>query len=118
TRGERGLEVLIEPISGFLVPIFFVVMGMRTDLAALARPSSIALALALTAAAVVGKQACALATGRGVDRLTVGIGMMPRGEVSLIFASIGQRATIDGAPLVDERAFSAIVAVVLLTTMI
>ena len=56
------------------------------------------LALALTIAAIAGKQVCSLGAGKGVDRLTVGIGMVPRGEVGLIFANIGQSLTIGGKP--------------------
>src|SRR3989440_12343316 len=83
-RGERTLEELLAPVGALLVPVFFVLMGMKVDLRVFARPEVIGFALALTAAAVLGKQACALGTGRGVNRLAVGAGMMPRGEVSLI----------------------------------
>ena len=118
TRGESPLEELVHPISSFLVPVFFVLMGLRTDLAAFTKPGVPLLALALTAAAIVGKQACALGTGKGVDRLSVGIGMVPRGEVGLIFANIGMTLTIGGKPIVDNAVFSAIVAMVIVTTMI
>jgi len=117
TRGEHTLEHLIHPISTFLVPVFFVLMGMRTDLRAFTQPGVPLLALALTIAAIVGKQVCALGTGKGVDRLTVGIGMVPRGEVGLIFANIGQSLTIGGRPVVDGAVFSAMMAMVIVTTM-
>jgi len=119
TRGESTLEELVKPISAFLVPVFFVLMGMRTDLTAFARPGVPLLALALTACAVVGKQVCGIGVmGKGVDRLSVGIGMIPRGEVGLIFANIGQSLTIGGAPVIDGAVFSAVVAMVIVTTMI
>jgi Kef-type K+ transport system membrane component KefB len=119
TRGESTLEELVRPISSFLVPVFFVLMGMRTDLAAFARPGVPMLALALTVCAVVGKQACGIGvTGKGIDRLSVGIGMIPRGEVGLIFANIGQSLTIAGQPVIDGAVFSAVVAMVIVTTMI
>ncbi len=117
-RGEETLEHLIRPISAFLVPVFFVLMGMRTDLRAFAQPGVPLLALALTFAAIIGKQACSFGTGKGVDRLTIGIGMIPRGEVGLIFANIGQSLTIGGRPIVDQSVFSAVVAMVIVTTMI
>src|SRR5574341_48891 len=118
-RGEHGLEHLVEPIVGFLSPIFFVVMGMRTDLRAFARPSAVALAVARTVAAIAGKQACALGVlGRGTDRLTVGLGMIPRGEVGLIFASIGQQLLVGGAPVVSGDAFAALVMMVIVTTLV
>lgn len=118
TRGESTLEHLIHPISSFLVPVFFVLMGMRTDLRAFTQPGVPLLAVALTIAAIIGKQACSLGAGKGVDRLTIGIGMVPRGEVGLIFANIGQSLTIGGKPVVDGAVFSAVVAMVIVTTMI
>jgi Kef-type K+ transport system membrane component KefB len=118
-RGERHLEELIRPISDILVPVFFVLMGLHTDLSAFMQPSVLGLALFLTVAAIIGKQLCALGvTGRGVNRLAVGIGMIPRGEVGLIFASVGTRLTLDGAPVIAPAVFSAIVIMVVVTTMV
>ncbi len=92
-RGERALPELVHPISGFLVPVFFVVMGARADLRAFTDPAIMGLAAALTIAAIAGKQACSVAVmERGIDRLSVGIGSAPRGEVGLIFAKHGTRA--------------------------
>jgi Kef-type K+ transport system membrane component KefB len=117
-QGEPGLEELIHPISSFLVPIFFVLMGMRTDLRSFVQPGVIGLAAALTVVAILGKQACSLGVlGKGVDRLTVGIGMIPRGEVGLIFANIGVALTLGGRPIIDRATFSAVVVMVILTTM-
>jgi Kef-type K+ transport system membrane component KefB len=112
-RGERSLSELIEPIAHLLVPIFFVVMGMRADVRALAQPSAILLALALTAAAVIGKLACTAGPAKNVSRLTVAFGMIPRGEVTLIFASLGTTLAV-----VDRSAYSALVATVLFTTVL
>jgi Kef-type K+ transport system membrane component KefB len=118
-RGEHTLEELISPISAFLAPVFFVLMGIRTDLHAFAVPGVLGLALALTLAAIAGKQACSLGVWRpGVDRLTIGLGMIPRGEVGLIFANIGLGLTIKGQPVVDRNTFSALVVMVILTTLV
>lgn len=118
-RGEQPLGDLIQPISSFLVPIFFVLMGMRVDLGAFANVEVLGLAALLTVAAIAGKQACSLAViGRPIDRLTVGIGMIPRGEVGLIFANVGLGLTIGGAPLIDRGVFSAVVIMVIVTTML
>src|SRR5205823_2213850 len=100
-RRERTLDDLITPLASWLVPIFFVVVGIRTDLSGLAKPGVIALAAGLTLAAIVGKQLCAAGVvGRhaAVDRVAVGLGMMPRGEVTLIFASLGLGLTAAGQP--------------------
>jgi Kef-type K+ transport system membrane component KefB len=118
-RGERGLEDLIHPIAAFLVPVFFVLMGMRVDLRALARPETLGLAGLLTAAAIAGKQACALgALGRPLDALSIGLGMIPRGEVGLVFANIGLGLAIHGERIVDAGVFSALVAMVMATTLV
>lgn len=118
-RGEHELEELIHPIASFLVPVFFVLMGMHTDLAAFGQPGVLGLATALIVAAVIGKQACALGVlTPGVDRLTVGLGMIPRGEVGLIFANIGLSLRIGGERIVDTATFSAIVVMVIVTTLV
>jgi Kef-type K+ transport system membrane component KefB len=118
-KEELQLEELIQPISSFLVPVFFVLMGMQVDLSALMRPEIIGLAAALTVAAILGKQACALgALGSRLDWLSIGIGMIPRGEVGLIFASIGLTLVVSGEPIVDSATYSAVVIMVMLTTLI
>ncbi len=118
-RGEHGLEDLIRPISSFLVPIFFVVMGMRTDLGAFVRPGVLGLAATLTVVAILGKQACSLGVlGSGIDRLTVGLGMIPRGEVGLVFANIGLALSAGGRRIITESTFSAVVVMVIVTTMV
>jgi len=118
-REEHELEELMKPISAFLVPVFFVVMGMRVDVSVFGQFHVVALAGALTVAAILGKQACSLgAIGSGADRLSVGIGMIPRGEVGLIFANIGLSLVIDGQRIIDEGLYSAIVVMVLVTTLV
>jgi Kef-type K+ transport system membrane component KefB len=119
SRGERGLEDLIRPISDVLVPIFFVLMGLRTDLGVFVSGASLELAAALIVVAIIGKQACALGvTIPGANRLAVGIGMIPRGEVGLIFASVGAGLTLDGVPVIGPASFSAVVLMVIVTTLV
>jgi Kef-type K+ transport system membrane component KefB len=118
-RGEHGLDELIHPISSFLVPIFFVVMGLRTDLRSFLQLEVLGLAAVLTAAAVIGKQACFFGVlSKGIDRLSVGIGMIPRGEVGLIFANIGLTLTVGGRHVLNKATYSAIVVMVIVTTMV
>ncbi|HEX8560839.1 MAG TPA: cation:proton antiporter [Pyrinomonadaceae bacterium] len=123
-RGERRLHDLLAPVSATLVPVFFVLMGMRVDLSAFARVELLGLAAALTLAAVVGKQVCSLAVAeRGVSRLSVGLGMIPRGEVGLIFAGLGATLTLPRAgggaePVVGPAAFGAVVIMVIVTTLV
>ena len=118
-RGEHRLEELVRPISILLVPLFFVLMGMRVDLHAFARPGAIGLAALLTVAAIVGKQACALGgLGSTLDKITIGIGMIPRGEVGLIFANIGLGLVVHGERIVDDHIYSAVVIAVMVTTLV
>jgi Kef-type K+ transport system membrane component KefB len=116
-EGE-SLEDLLVPLSSLLVPVFFVRMGLGVNLAELAG-GSVALAAGLTFAAILGKQACGLAVvNRGVDRLAVGLGMIPRGEVGLIFAGMGLDMKIQGVPVLGSGEFAAVVAMVMLTTVV
>jgi Kef-type K+ transport system membrane component KefB len=118
-RGERPLEELLRPISDVFVPVFFVLMGLRTDLSAFGAPGALGLAAVLIVLAIIGKQVCSLGvTVPGVNRLAVGIGMVPRGEVGLIFANVGAGLTLNGAPVIGPSTFSAVVAMVVITTMV
>jgi Kef-type K+ transport system membrane component KefB len=118
-KGEHQLEELIHPVSHFLAPVFFVVMGFRVDLATFAHVEVLGLALALTAAAVVGKQVCMLGVfDKSIRKLPVGIGMIPRGEVGLIFANIGLGLTVAGERIIDDGTFTAVVIMVILTTLL
>jgi Kef-type K+ transport system membrane component KefB len=115
---DLQLEDLLAPVTSFLVPIFFVLMGLRVDLASFAHLDILVLAGALTLVAIVGKQACALGVGKGLDRLSVGIGMIPRGEVGLIFANLGLGIRVGDQPVLDRSTFSSIVMMVILTTVV
>ncbi len=116
---QHTLEELIHPISSFLVPVFFVLMGMRTDLTSFVQPGVLSLAAAITLVAVLGKQFAGLGVvTRGIDRITVGIGMVPRGEVGLIFANIGLTLSVAGERVVTDSTFSAVVVMVVCTTLV
>lgn len=118
-RGEHGLEELIAPIAIFLVPIFFVRMGMLVDLTTFARVEILGFAAVMTFAAIVGKQACSLAIfDKTINRVAIGLGMIPRGEVGLIFAGIGAKLILDGQPIISTSTYSAVVIMVIITTLV
>jgi len=118
-RGEHTIEELISPIATFLVPIFFVRMGMLVDLTTFARVEILGFAAVMTIAAIVGKQACSLAIfDRATNRFAIGLGMIPRGEVGLIFAGIGARLLLDGHPVISSSTYSAVVIMVIVTTLV
>jgi Kef-type K+ transport system membrane component KefB len=115
--GVRSLDDMVQPLADFLVPIFFVVIGMRTELGAFASPRALTLAALLAAAALAGKSACALVVRRDVGRFAVVAGMWPRGEVVLVFAALGSQLVVGGAPLVDRDGYAALLLVVVVTTV-
>jgi len=116
-RGERRLHDSLHALSGLFVPVFFVRMGMLVDVSSFLRPGVLGFALVLSLAAMVGKWVCGLVTPRGVSRVTVGVGMMPRGEVGLIFAGIGATLVLNGHPVVGPDSYAAAVFMVVVTTM-
>ena len=111
-HSHRHIEDLMEPLAHFFVPIFFVVTGMSVQLATLFDVRIILVALAITVVAFVGKVIAGLAAKKG-DRLLVGLGMVPRGEVGLIFATIGASLGV-----ISPDVFSIIVIMVILTTLL
>ena len=116
-RGEKPLHDTLEPLTWLFVPVFFVRMGMLVDARSFASASVLSFAVVLTLAAVVGKLACAAAAPRGISGLIVGLGMLPRGEVGLIFAGIGAQLVLDGRPVVDAGTYAAALFMVVATTM-
>jgi len=118
-EGELSPEAMLHPLSAFLVPLFFMQMGLKIDLSSLFSPEVLGLALALTVVAILGKQACGLgAVERGLNRVSIGIGMVPRGEVGLIFAGVGLTLSVGGERIIHEAVFSAILTMVMVTTVI
>ncbi len=105
------VHALVAPLEQIFAPVFFLLMGMQVNLSTFARPGTLGVAAGLTVAAVAGKVVCGLAAGK-TDRLSVGLGMVPRGEVGLIFASVGK-----GLGVIDPALFSAVVIMVMVTTM-
>lgn len=104
----------VSAVAALFVPIFFLQIGIETDIASMAKPKVLGIAGVLIVVAVVTKVAAGWGAGRnGGDRLLVGLGMMPRGEVGLIFATIGM-----GVGVFNDDLHAALVLVVLATTVI
>jgi len=118
-RGVRPIGESIRPIAAIFVPMFFVLMGIRVELGSFTQPGILLAAAVITIVAVLGKQACSLVVlDKTVDRLTVGLGMIPRGEVGLIFTSIGTSLVVFGQPVFDSGRASVMIVMVMLTTLI
>jgi Kef-type K+ transport system membrane component KefB len=118
-KEERSVDEMIEPIATFLVPIFFVRMGMLVELRTFGHMEILAFAGVMTLAAILGKQACSLAIfTKGINRVAIGLGMIPRGEVGLIFAGIGAKLYLYNEPVISGGTFSAVVIMVIVTTLV
>jgi Kef-type K+ transport system membrane component KefB len=115
TERREHIEERIKPVADLLVPVFFVTVGMKVQPAALnpfAEGAQFGVAMLLTGVAVASKLAAGLAVyQRGVRRWPVAVGMVPRGEVGLIFAGAGLSAGV-----IAEDLYSALIVVVMLTT--
>ena len=112
-HGEHSVESIIAPIEGIFAPVFFVLMGLQVDVSVFTNMEVLISGLALTVVAIISKMAASLILKKGNNKLIIGIGLVPRGEVGLIFASIGKSIGV-----LDDRLFSIIIVVVLLTTMV
>jgi Kef-type K+ transport system membrane component KefB len=111
--GGASLHELLSPLESLVVPLFFVWMGIQVKLESMANKDVLLAGLALTIVAIAGKVASGWGCPPTMNRLAVGFGMMPRGEVGLIFAGIGK-----GIGVVDEGLFSAVVLLVMVTTVL
>lgn len=120
TDKRRELEEQVIPVADILVPIFFVSVGAKTDFGVLnpAVPSNregLTLAIFLIVVAILGKVVTGLSVfGQpGINRLAIGVGMIPRGEVGLVFAGVGSAT---GA--LSKATEAAIIMMVILTTFL
>lgn len=120
TEKRKELEEQVIPIADMLVPVFFVVVGARTDVSVLNpfdpnNREGLMMSVFLIAVAILGK----VVTGFTVfgqpeiNRLAIGVGMIPRGEVGLVFASFGATTGV-----LSDALQAAIIVMVILTTFL
>jgi len=104
----------LTPLGHVLVPVFFLRVGVDVDLGAAVRPDALGLAAVLLGAAVAAKVLCAgFAVGSRADRLSLAWGMVPRGEVGLVFAALGLREGI-----LDSKRYGALLVTILVTDLV
>ncbi|MGB3614512.1 MAG: cation:proton antiporter, partial [Elainellaceae cyanobacterium] len=120
TDKRKELDQQVLPIADVMVPIFFVTVGATADLRVLnpwvaENRAGLVIAAFLVAIAIIGKVVAGWAAfGQpGINKLAIGIGMIPRGEVGLVFAGIGSAS---GA--LDRPLEAAIIVMVILTTFL
>ena len=107
------IKDLIMPLEVILVPIFFVLMGLQVKLETFLQKDVMILAAGLLVAAIIGKVLSGFGAIGAKNHMAIGIGMMPRGEVGLIFAAIGKSLGV-----LDDALFSAVVLMVVVTTLL
>ena len=112
---ERVVSIreLIMPLEVILVPIFFILIGIQVKIESFLTWPVVTLAAGLVVVAIIGKLASGLGAFRSKSRWVIGIGMVPRGEVGLVFAAIGRTLGV-----IDDSIFAAIALMVIVTTLI
>lgn len=109
----QKIKELMGPLQFLLAPLFFFIMGMQVKFESFMNVQVLSLSLLLTVIAIIGKLVGGLGASSKCQRLFIGIGMLPRGEVGLIFASMGRSLSV-----VSEELYTAIIVMVILTTVI
>ncbi len=119
-KGAAGdsMQEFLAPFSQFLIPLYFITVGMRIPLDALSDPDAWGLGFGLFVLALVGRLICALGIGRkaiasGVDPWLVTWGMIPRGLPGLVFATVAHEAQ-----LLSATSFFGLVLMVTLTNLV
>ena len=113
TESRERIARELTPVGHLFVPVFFLQIGIAAEVERFVDPKVLGIAGILVVIAFVTKVASSLAVFRSPgDKLTIGFGMIPRGEVGLIFATIGLSQGVLGRDL-----YAALVLVVLVTTL-
>jgi Kef-type K+ transport system membrane component KefB len=116
TKDQSSIEEEVRPLYAFFPPFFFAFIGIELDLGALFNGHALWLLAAITAIAAVTKFVPAYLAARPLSRqeaLIVGVGMVPRGEVGIVVASIGAAEGV-----VDAELFAVVVGMAVLTTLV
>ena len=102
----------MAPLEALLAPLFFMLIGIQVKVESFFHWNVLLVAGALLIAAIIGKLVSGLGGSSKDDRLLIGIGMLPRGEVGLVFASIGRTLGV-----ISDQLFSSIILMVIVTTI-
>jgi len=112
-KKSLSIKELVSPFESILAPLFFMLIGIQVKIESFFDLHVLMLATGLIVAAIVGKLLSGLGGSRRDDRILIGVGMLPRGEVGLVFASIGITLGV-----ISTQLFSAIILMVIVTTLI
>ena len=111
-KNPLSIKTLLSPFEVIFAPVFFMLVGIQVKLETILDPQVMIFAVCLIAVAILGKLLSGLGGNIRDDRLLIGIGMLPRGEVGLVFASVGKTLGV-----IPENLFSAIVMMIVVTTI-
>jgi Kef-type K+ transport system membrane component KefB len=113
-HADKDVEDLIATIGHIFIPVFFVYTGMQIQFSSLLQPSLYVTAFIIALVAFLAKLVAGfVAKGTMQEKLLIGVSMVPRGEVGLIFAATGKSLGV-----LNDQVFSTIVLVVILTTFV
>lgn len=104
---------LVKPFNYILVPFFFVYAGMQVDLIAVASWNTLIFGGVLSIVAIFGKVICGVFLPKSINRWIVGIGMIPRGEIGLIFALTGRQLGV-----FSQEIFAGVLIMVVITSVV
>jgi Kef-type K+ transport system membrane component KefB len=117
-REGRSLEEMIQQVVIIFAPLFFVYTAATIDPSALLQSFTFILAGALTIVGIIGKYISGYAAGGGLSVPVVGWGMVPRGEVGLIFVAVGREIKIAGKPMLSDEVQAGVLGAILMTTIL
>lgn len=110
---NQGLINLILPLGRIFTPIFFVYAGMQIDLVNIFNIKTIVIAILISIVAIIGKLSCCITIPKNINRLVVGFGMVPRGEIGIIFA-----ITALNIEMINNNLFTTLLLVIVITSIV
>ena len=112
-QAKQNLAELISPIGKVLTPVFFIYAGMQVDIIAALNFNTIKLAVLISVFAIASKAVCGIFLPKQINKWIVGFGMVPRGEIGIIFALAGLEFQ-----LIDNEMFTALLLMVVVTSIV
>lgn len=112
-KNPLSIKHLMAPFEAIFAPLFFMLIGIQVKIESFLDLHVLAIASVLVIVAIIGKVLSGFGAAKKDDRLLIGIGMMPRGEVGLIFASVGKSVGV-----ISDSLFSSVILMVVLTTIL
>lgn len=112
-KNPLSIKNLMAPFEAIFAPLFFMIIGIQVHLETFFNWHVLMMAFVLVIVAIIGKVLSGFGAHKGDDRLLIGIGMMPRGEVGLIFASVGKSIGV-----IDDSLFSSVILMIVVTTVL